>query len=126
MTSREIELQRLRRRLETLGPDERFRAEAIAVYAVATAERLGWDDERLFSLRIGANLPADQAVLLDLARTYVEARWGLGGSAPRSASEARRVLERESAGKFPPDLINAFLQIEDRIHPLRAPECRPR
>lgn len=86
------------------------RSDRAAVYAVATAARLGRDD--LAAVRLAASLEDDADPVVRLARWFDAATYPL--PAPMPVSEALAALD----GRFEPELVAAFREVQPTIQPV--------
>ena len=83
-----------------------------AVYAVATAQRLGRDD--LIAVRIAAETEDSRDEVVRLARWFDSSTYP-PASAPLSEAEALRQLDDQG---FSPEIVAAFRQVQPLIQPV--------
>ena len=100
------------RRLQAGWPPERIaRGHRTAVYAVATAERLGREDLR--AVRLAAETEDESDPVVRLARWFDRATYP--PPAPLTSAEA---LERLDEMEFAPDVVTAFRAVQPLIQPV--------
>ena len=92
-------------------PERIARGDRAAVYAVATADRLGRED--LAEIRVAATLEDESDPVVRLARWFDAATYPL--PAPLTAAEALARLDERG---FPPEVVAAFREVQPLIQPV--------